>query len=108
VSPVDSPTFDNTTGVFSVASISSPFQAANTTVAEVVPLLTGNCYTSVNVTITFSSIRSVDQPASNVPEERSNSIVLLRGDTDGNGQVDIGDASWIAQKVVGMRDAYFE
>jgi len=101
-------TVDKTASIFSFPSISLPFQVANTTVAEVVPLLTGSCYTNINAAITFRSIRSVDQPRVNVHEEHSNSIILLRGDTGGNGSVDIGDASWIAQKVLGMRDAYFK
>jgi len=39
----------------------------------------------------------------NVLEEQPNSITFKRGDTDNSGIVDIGDASWIAQYVVGMR-----
>jgi len=103
VSPFDGPTFNATTGVFGVTSVGSPIQASNTTIAEVVAILTGNTTTSVNLTISFQDIIAAGNPSLNIPEEHSNSLIFLRGDTDGNGDVDIGDASWIAQYVVGMR-----
>jgi len=103
VSPFDGPTFNATTGVFAVASVGSPIQASNTTIAEVVAILTGNVTTSVNLTVSFQDIIAAGNPSLNVPEEQASSIIFLRGDTDGNGAVDIGDASWIAQYVVGMR-----
>jgi len=103
VSPFNEPSFNATTGVFSVDNVTSPIQAANTTVAEVVVILTGNTTTSVNLTIFFQDIIAAGNPGLNVPEESAQTLIFLRGDTDGSGMVDIGDASWIAQYVVGMR-----
>lgn len=42
-------------------------------------------------------------PELNVPEERSNSLTYRRGDTTNNGTVDIFDAMFIAQALVGNR-----
>ena len=104
VSPFNNPTFDNVTGVFSVAVVASPIQASNTTVAEVVPILTGNTTTSVNLTITFQIISAASQPGLNVPEEHANTITLLRGNAkDNDAIVDINDALFIAQYIVGQR-----
>tara|TARA_Y100000031_G_scaffold121885_1_gene136532 strand:+ start:7 stop:525 length:519 start_codon:yes stop_codon:yes gene_type:complete len=56
ISPFDGPSFNATSGVFSVAVVSSPPQVTNTTVAEVVSILTGNVTTSVNLTTSFNII----------------------------------------------------
>ena len=100
VPPFNSPTFDNVTGIFSVATVASPIQASNTTVAEVVPILTGNTTSSVNLTVTFQIISAAGQPELNVPEEQSNSIILLRGDADKNGVVSIVDSLALKQYLV--------
>jgi len=108
MSPFENLTFDNVTGMFSVDNVSSPIQAANTTMAEVVVILTSNTSTSVNLTICFLEIIAAGNPSLNCPEKHSNALTFLRGDTDSSGVVDIGDASWVAQYVVGMRNGYFE
>ncbi|MFC1977988.1 Ig-like domain-containing protein, partial [Chloroflexota bacterium] len=102
VSPFDGPTFNATTGVFAVASVSSPIQPSSSTVAEVVPILTGNTTASVNLTIAFQDIIAAGNPGLNVPEEQSNSIILLRGDADKNGAISIVDSLALKQYLVGQ------
>ncbi|MFC2035265.1 beta strand repeat-containing protein [Chloroflexota bacterium] len=101
--PSDNLTFDNVTGIFTVTTVVSPFQADTTTVAEIVVRLIGSTATSHDLTVTFNSIGAAGEPGLNVPEEQPNSMAFRRGDTDGSGTIDIGDASWIAQNVVFIR-----
>ena len=103
VSPFNSPSFNSGTGVFSVGSVSSPGQPNNTTLAEVVPILTGNATTSVSLTVAYQTIGSANPAGMNVPEEHSNTITLKRGDVQENGDVNIFDALFIAQYIVGQR-----
>ena len=102
VSPFNSPSFNATTGVFSVAVVSSPPQADNTTVAKVVSILTGNTTTLYNLTIAFQVISAAGEPGLNIPEEHPNYIVLLRGDADNSGHISIVDALAIQQYLVGQ------
>ncbi|MFC2072820.1 Ig-like domain-containing protein, partial [Chloroflexota bacterium] len=51
MSPSDNLTFNNVTGIFSVAAVSSPCQADNTTVAELVLRLSGNATTPYDLTV---------------------------------------------------------
>ncbi|MEK7353863.1 MAG: dockerin type I repeat-containing protein, partial [Chloroflexota bacterium] len=103
VSPFNNLTFDNVTGVFSVGSVSSPVQPNNTTLAEIVPILTGNSTTSVRLTVAYQAIGSANPPGLNVPEERSHTVTYMRGDAKEDGTVDIFDALFIAQYIVGQR-----
>ena len=103
VSPFDDPTFDPITCIFSVSSVSSPLQPNNTPVAKVIPKLIGDCHTAYDGTIAFQIIGAASGPEMNVPEENPNSITFLRGDSSKNGVVDIFDAMFIAQYVVGQR-----
>ncbi|MBI4284217.1 MAG: hypothetical protein HY663_07090, partial [Chloroflexi bacterium] len=102
VPPFDNPSFNATTGVFSVASVSSPIQAGNTTLAKVVAILTGNTTTSFSLTIAFSIIGAASDPGLNVPEEHSNTITLLRGDADNSGKITITDSLALEQYLVGQ------
>ena len=102
VSPFDTVTFNPATGEFAVSSVSSPPQAANTTVAKVVPKLIGNCLTSYDLNVAFTSIGAAGQPGLNVPEEHSNSITVLRGDADNNGSISIVDSLALKQYLVGQ------
>jgi hypothetical protein len=67
VSPFDGPALNATTSVFSVASISSPPEVANTTIAEIVAILTGNVSTSVNLMISFMNIGATLALGLNIP-----------------------------------------
>ncbi|MBI4283332.1 MAG: S8 family serine peptidase [Chloroflexi bacterium] len=102
VSPFDSPSFNATTGVFSVDNVTSLIQANNTTAAKVVPILTGNTTTSFSLTIAFQAIGAAGDPGLNVPEEHSNTITLLRGDADKSGVISIADSLTIKQYLVGQ------
>lgn len=101
VPPFGNPTFDNVTGSFSLATVSSPPQAP-TTVALVIPILTGNATTSYSLTVVFEAIGAAGQAGLNVPEERSNSITLLRGDAWVDGAVTVTDSLAIKQLLVGQ------
>ncbi len=96
------PTFSPATGNFS-ASSSSPSQADNTTVAKVVPRLSGDCNTTYDLTVAFQVIGAASGPELNVPEEHPNTLSFRRGDSTKNGSVDIFDAMFIAQYIVGQR-----
>ncbi|MBA7658457.1 hypothetical protein ES703_66408 [subsurface metagenome] len=102
VPPFGNVTFDPNTGIFS-ASSSSPSQADNTTVAKVVPRLIGDCTTTYTGTVAFQVIAAASGPGLNVPEEHPNSLTFRRGDSSNNGVVDIFDAMFIAQYIVGQR-----
>ncbi|MFC2004944.1 Ig-like domain-containing protein [Chloroflexota bacterium] len=102
VSPFDSPSFNATTGVFSVAA-SSPIQPSNTAVAEVIMILTGDITTSVNLNVVFQVIGAVSDPGLNILEEYPNSITFQRGNVKEGDGVDIFDALFIAQYIVGQR-----
>jgi len=103
VPPFNGPSFNATSGVFSVANTSSVIQPNNTPVAEVAPILTGNTTTSVSMTVSFTAIGTASMPRLNLPEEYSNTITLLRGNVKEGDGVDINDALFIAQYIVGQR-----
>lgn len=100
--PYNSPAFTPATGIFGVASVSAPAQPGNSTVAKLVPRLNGDCITPYTVNVAFRAI-SAASGGENVPEEDSNSLTVLRGDANKNGTVDIFDAMFIAQCIVGSR-----
>jgi hypothetical protein len=102
VSPFDSPGYDPVTGILSAVS-SSPQQPKNTTVAMLVVRLTGDALTSCNLTVSFQEIIASDPPNMNVPGEAPDSLTFQRGDANGDGAVNIFDAMYIAQYVVGNR-----
>ena len=105
VAPYVNPSFDAGTGVFSVTSVASPQQANNSAVAKLVIRLTGNALTVCTLNIAFHQIIAASDPGLNVPEEapQSMSLTFLRGDANGNGVVNIADAMFIAQYLVGIR-----
>ncbi len=104
ISPFTNPNFNTGTGVFSVANVTSPIQPNNTTVAEVVSILTGNTTTSVSLTIAFQTISPANQSDLNVLEDHSNIITFLRGNAKSDdAEVNIFDALFIAQYIVGQR-----
>ena len=103
VAPFNNPTFANVTGVFAVPVVSSPIQASNTTVAEIVPILTGNATTSVSLTESFQIIGSAGTPGLTASEESSNTLTFMRGNAKADDPVDIFDALFIAQYIVLQR-----
>jgi hypothetical protein len=102
VSPFGTVTFNPATGEFAVSSVASPPKADNTTVAKIVPRLTGNCTTSCNLTIAFQVIGAASAPGMNIPEEHPHTITLRRGDADNSGHISIVDALAIQQYLVGQ------
>jgi hypothetical protein len=96
------PAYNTATGVFGTTGISSPAQPNNSTGAKLVYSLNGDCNTSYRFSVAFQQITAATGGA-NVPEEGPNSITFRRGDVNGNGTVDIFDAMYIAQYIVGTR-----
>ena len=85
-----------------MASVPSPPQTANTTVAEVVTIPTGNITASVNLTVSFNIIGAASAPGLNVPEEQASTITLRRGNADKSGQIPIVDSMAVKQYLVGQ------
>ncbi|MEW6141538.1 MAG: CARDB domain-containing protein [Chloroflexota bacterium] len=104
VAPYLNPTLNTTTGVFGVSSVASPQQPSNSTVAKLVPKLVGDKDTSYTMSVTFTQITPAAGGA-NVPEQAPCTAVFKRGDANKNGTVDIFDAMFIAQYIVGIRPA---
>jgi hypothetical protein len=102
VAPYLSPTVDTTTGVFGVASVASPEQPNNSTVTQLKVRLTGDKNTAYTFNLSFSQIIAVSGGA-NIPEDSAKTLTFKRGDVTGNGTVDIFDAMFIAQYIVGNR-----
>jgi hypothetical protein len=104
VAPYDNPvpTINTTSGVFGTTSITSPSQPDNSTAAKLVVKLTGDNATTYTFNSAFTQITAATGGA-NVPEQNSNSLTFRRGDTNGNGVVDVFDAMFIAQYIVGSR-----
>jgi hypothetical protein len=91
------------TGIFTVSGILNPAQPNSSSVARIAPRLVGDCITPVTITIAFQNITGAG--GSSAPEESPNSLSFRRGDVNGNGTVDIFDAMYIAQYIVGVRPA---
>ncbi|MBI4283329.1 MAG: helix-turn-helix domain-containing protein, partial [Chloroflexi bacterium] len=102
VSPFNNPSYDTNTGIFSVATVANPPQASNTTIANVVAILTGNTTTSVNLSIALQTIGAAGEPGLFVTGEQANTIVLLRGDADKSGAISVTDSLAIKQYLVGQ------
>jgi len=100
--PYLGPTINTTTGVFGVASVAAPTQPNNSTLAKLVPKLVGNCVTTYTLNVSFQQIIAVTGGA-NVPEDSAESLTFRRGDAQANGTVNIFDAMYIAQYIVGNR-----
>ncbi|MFC2071919.1 FG-GAP-like repeat-containing protein [Chloroflexota bacterium] len=98
-------TFDNVTGIFSAANVTSPspIQADNTTVAELVLRLSGNATTPYDLTVAFQSIGDAAESGLNVPEEQDNTFTFQRGDPSGDGKVSMVDAMFAAQVYVKVK-----
>jgi hypothetical protein len=107
VAPYLGPTLNATTGVFGVAAVASPAQPGNSTLARLVPKLTGDDLTRYTLTVSFQQV-IVATGGANVLEDSAKSLTFRRGDANSNGTVDIFDAMFIAQMVVGNRNASFE
>ncbi|MFC2072848.1 FG-GAP-like repeat-containing protein, partial [Chloroflexota bacterium] len=103
VAPFENLIFDKVTGVFSVAAVSSPIQAENTTVAEIVMRLTGNVTTPYDLTVVFQSIGAAGDSELNVPEEHDNTFTFQRGDANGDGKISMIDAMFAAQVYVKVK-----
>ncbi|MEW6141884.1 MAG: C1 family peptidase [Chloroflexota bacterium] len=99
--PYLSPSLDSS-GTFSVSSVATPEQPNNSTVAKLVPRLTGDCNTTYVLDIAFQQIIAA-AGGQNVPEQQSSQITLRRGDVKLDSTVDIFDAMYIAQYVIGNR-----
>ncbi len=82
----------------------APVMPNETVIAKVVLRLTGDALTTYNVTFKFDFIRAAQPAGLNIPEEESSSYEFLRGDANNNGIIDIIDAMFIAQYVVGARN----
>lgn len=102
VAPYDGPTFNATTGVFGVASVASPSQPSNATLARLVPRLTGDKDTTCTLNVAFQQILAASG-GTNVPEDGSKSLAFRRGNVKVDSQVDVFDAMYIAQCIVGVR-----
>ena len=107
VAPYLGPTLNATTGAFGVATVASPAQPGNSTLARLVPKLTGDDLTRYTLTVSFQQV-IVATGGANVLEDSAKSLTFRRGDANSNGTVDIFDAMFIAQMVVGNRNASFE
>jgi hypothetical protein len=64
--------------------------------------LTGSAEVSHTLTVTFQEIVSAETGIS-VPQKQPISLTFRRGDANGDGRVNIVDAMFVAQKVVGIR-----
>jgi alpha-tubulin suppressor-like RCC1 family protein len=95
-------TFDPATGIFAASQAPAPGQPNNTAVAKLVLRLTGSAEVSHNITVTFQEIVAA-KTGLKVPAEKPISLTFRRGDANGDGRVNIVDAMFIAQKVVGIR-----
>ncbi|MEW6141817.1 MAG: C1 family peptidase [Chloroflexota bacterium] len=104
VTPYLNPTFNATTGVFGVSNVASPEQPNNSTVVKLLMKLNGDKDTAYTFTVAFQSITAATG-GGNVPEDSAKTVTFRRGDTNGNGTVDVFDAMFIAQYVVGVRPA---
>jgi len=105
--PYLNPTIDTTTGVFGVASVASPEQPNNSTVAKLKIKLTGDKNTAYTFNVSFSQIIAASGGA-NIPEDSAKTMTFKRGDAQANGTVNIFDAMFIAQMIVGNRNASYE
>jgi hypothetical protein len=95
-------TFDPATGIFAATKAPAPGQPNNTAVAKLVLRLTGSAEVSHNITVTFQEIIAAETGLK-VPAVKPISLAFHRGDANGDGRVNIVDAMFIAQKVVGIR-----
>ncbi|MEW6141546.1 MAG: dockerin type I repeat-containing protein, partial [Chloroflexota bacterium] len=104
VAPYLNPTFNATSGVFGVSNVASPEQPNNSTVVKLLMKLNGDKDTAYTFSVAFQSITAATGGA-NVPEDSAKTLNFRRGDTNGNGVVDVFDAMFIAQYIVGVRPA---
>jgi hypothetical protein len=100
--PFDNPVYSPSTGVLSAVS-TSPQQPDNTTVVKLVIRIVGNALTPYDLNVEFQEIIAYDSPYINVPGEVPDSLTFRRGDTTDDGVVNIFDAMFIAQYIVGQR-----
>jgi hypothetical protein len=93
--------WDEESGNFTVV-FDTAIQPDNTPVAYILVRNDASALETRSVGVACLSIE--DDQGQNIPEETQNSISFMRGNTDGSIEVDIGDASWIAQFRVGKRN----
>jgi len=94
----NTPTWDPATKILSGISTSAS-DPNNSVIAKLVVRLKGSALVSYPLTITYQRIMSAGAPGMNVPAESVQTFTFLRGDTTGNGVVDINDAMFIAQNI---------
>ncbi len=102
VAPFDNPVYFPATGTFSAIS-NSPQQPDNTTVVRLVIRLIDSALTSYDLSVDFEEIIANDSFDINIPGEAPNYLTFVRGDSTGDGIVNIFDAMFIAQYIVGQR-----
>jgi hypothetical protein len=72
------------------------------TVARLVPRLVGCAFDSYYLNVNFDYI--ADTNGERIPQETSQSLIFQRGDVSGDGVVNIIDAMFGAQHIVGLRE----
>ncbi|MEW6143075.1 MAG: dockerin type I repeat-containing protein [Chloroflexota bacterium] len=102
VEPFANPTINTSTGVFGVADVTWPQQVSNSTLVRLVVKLTGDCNTNYVLNVPFQTISAADGQA-NIPEDSTKSLTFRRGDAKPDGVVNVFDAMYIAQYIVGTR-----
>jgi len=104
VAPYDNPapTINTTTGAFGTTGIVAPAQPDNSTIARLVLKLTGDNATTYVFNNAFTQIAAATGGTS-VPEQNSNTLIFRRGDAKADGRIDVFDAMFIAQYIVGTR-----
>ena len=95
-SPTGITTFDDSTGV---ADTQAPI-----TLAKLVVKLVGCSNQPAVLSVEIKDVRSVDEPSTAIAGDTV-AKTLLRGDARADGTVDVADVLFIAQFLVGLRDA---
>jgi subtilisin family serine protease len=104
VAPYDNPvpTMNTTTGVYGTSGVVAPVQPDNSAIARLVLRLTGDNATTYVFNNAFTQIAAATGGTS-VPEQNSNTLIFRRGDAKADGTIDVFDAMFIAQYIVGTR-----
>jgi len=104
VPPFDAPVFgiNNPGGVTNFTQFSVTGSEPPIAVSKLVPRLIGCALDTYDLEVTFDLI--AEPAGGGIPEEESQVLTFQRGDIDGDGDVDIVDAMFGAQYVIGLRD----
>ncbi len=103
VAPFGNPVYFPATGTFSAMS-NLPQQPDNTTVARLVVRLSDSALTPYDLSVDFQEIVAYESLDINIPGEASSYLTFVRGDSTDDGIVNIFDAMFIAQYIVGQRN----